>query len=353
MGPNFVLPLEYVSAKWRTFCGCIGFWAVGTMLLAPIAYYITDWRLLTLTCVAVSVPVLITYAWVPESPRWLIQRGRIAEAHKILEKVARVNGTRAPDVAKLQEVAAAQKLQSREQSRYSYHDLFRNASMTKITVIAVYMSFVCSGVYYGMSFSVGGLTGNMYLNFFLLALAEIPAIVFVVCVNNRLGRKRTVCLLMSVATCSCLAVCLLFVMQQADHVAVTVFALLSKFGISGAWAAAQVFSAELFPTVVRNIGKAACGLGSSFGAFFAPVIVNAAAATKDPNSMLLIPYATFGCLALVAGLLAFCLPETASQPLPESLPKRTGCLGPVRWESVDGQAMELKTSEPDAQKPVI
>ena len=342
MGPNFVLPLEYVSARWRTFCGCIGFWAVGTMLLAPLAYYITDWRCLTLTCTAISAPVLLTWFWVTESPRWLIQQGRLEEAHKILENVARTNGTRTPEIEKLQEVAAAQKLQTSKQARYSYRDLFRNAHMTKITLITVFHWFVCSGVYYGMSFSVGGLTGNLYLNFFLLALVEIPAIILVVLVNNSLGRKKTVCLFMLVASGSCLVVCVLFICQLSHHPAVTVFALLSKFGISGAWAAAQVFSSELFPTVVRNIGKAACGLGSSFGAFIAPVIVNAAAATKNPNTMLLVPYVTFGCLSLVAAALAFCLPETAKQPLPEALPQRTGCLGPVRWDSFEGKGVELK-----------
>ena len=33
----------------------------------------------------------------------------------------------------------------------------------------------------------------------------------------------------------------------------TVMALLGKAGIAGAWAAAQVFSAEVFPTVVRCV----------------------------------------------------------------------------------------------------
>ena len=35
----------------------------------------------------------------------------------------------------------------------------------------------------------------------------------------------------------------------------TVMALLGKAGIAGAWAAAQVFSAEVFPTVVRWVAQ--------------------------------------------------------------------------------------------------
>ena len=30
---NQSMPLEFVSKRWRTFCGCIGFWAVGIMVI--------------------------------------------------------------------------------------------------------------------------------------------------------------------------------------------------------------------------------------------------------------------------------------------------------------------------------
>ena len=80
---NFVLPMEFVGAKWRTFCGCIGFWAVGHMLLAPLAYVISDWRHLTLTCALLGLPLLASYPWVLESPRWLTQRHRVVEAHQV------------------------------------------------------------------------------------------------------------------------------------------------------------------------------------------------------------------------------------------------------------------------------
>ena len=43
---NFVLPLEFVTPSWRTFCGCVGFWAVGLMTLAVWGYFITSWRYL-------------------------------------------------------------------------------------------------------------------------------------------------------------------------------------------------------------------------------------------------------------------------------------------------------------------
>ena len=52
-----------------------------------------------------------------------------------------------------------------------------------------------------------------------------------------------------------------------------VLAMVGKAGISGGWAALQVFSAELFPTVVRNIGVGTCSFSARIGAIVAPQIV--------------------------------------------------------------------------------
>ncbi len=45
--------------------------------------------------------------------------------------------------------------------------------------------FVSSSVYYGTSLNVGHLSGNRFVNVFLSGLVEIPALIFVVVVNNR------------------------------------------------------------------------------------------------------------------------------------------------------------------------
>ena len=65
--------------------------------------------------------------------------------------------------------------------------------------INIFFRFVSSAVYYGMNFNTKNLTGNLYLNIFFSGLVEIPALIFVVLVHNKLGRRLTVSLLMSVA----------------------------------------------------------------------------------------------------------------------------------------------------------
>lgn len=54
-----------------------------------------------------------------------------------------------------------------------------------------------------------------------------------------------------------------------------VVAMLGKSGISGGWAAVQVYSAELFPTVARNVGVAASAMMGRAGGIVAPQIAAA------------------------------------------------------------------------------
>ena len=66
--------------------------------------------------------------------------------------------------------------------------------------------FVSSSVYYGLNFNTGNLAGNLYLNVFISGLVEIPALVYVVALNNRIGRRKITLSLMLLAGISCLAV---------------------------------------------------------------------------------------------------------------------------------------------------
>jgi putative MFS transporter len=73
------------------------YWTVGSLFVAGIAWAILGslgWRILTLITV---LPVLLVSvacaAILPESPRWLISKGRYREAEAIVKNAAEVNGT--------------------------------------------------------------------------------------------------------------------------------------------------------------------------------------------------------------------------------------------------------------------
>ncbi|XP_033330693.2 organic cation transporter protein [Megalopta genalis] len=91
---TYILSLELFPAKARTFVALVMqiAWAIGLLLLAALSYVIPDWRILQL---AISVPTAVTvlYIWiVPESPRWLLAKGKITEADMALERIVKYNG---------------------------------------------------------------------------------------------------------------------------------------------------------------------------------------------------------------------------------------------------------------------
>ena len=59
--------------------------------------------------------------------------------------------------------------------------------------------FVASAVYYGHNFNSKNLAGNRYLNVFLSGIVEIPALLLLVLINNKLGRRWTSALYMLIS----------------------------------------------------------------------------------------------------------------------------------------------------------
>lgn len=78
-------------------------------------------------------------------------------------------------------------------------------------------------------------------------------------------------------------------------------------------AAIYVFTSELYPTVVRNMGVGASSTTMRIGSMLAPFISN----TVDDVSWM--PTAIFGSSAFVAGYVCLMLPETKGSTLPENI----------------------------------
>ena len=75
-----------------------------------------------------------------------------------------------------------------------------------------------SSVYYGLNLNTRNLTGDLYLNIFFSGLVEIPALFFVVLVHNKLGRRLTVSILMTVTGVFCFLILVLDIIGKYNHI---------------------------------------------------------------------------------------------------------------------------------------
>lgn len=83
------------------FAGCCaGFWTIGTVVQASLAYALLNgkgWRILVLVSTTPYVLLLVLLPFVPESPRFLLVKGRVDAAQQVLRKVLRVCGRELPE----------------------------------------------------------------------------------------------------------------------------------------------------------------------------------------------------------------------------------------------------------------
>ena len=99
-----------------------------------------------------SVPGILffSYIWlVPESLRWLVSNGRVAQSRQLLLKTARINGVQLEDdvIEKTLE-SAKRESESDDTKTYTILDLFRHKNLCLKTCILSLAWIVTSALYY-------------------------------------------------------------------------------------------------------------------------------------------------------------------------------------------------------------
>lgn len=94
---------------------------------------------------------------VPESPRWLLVKGRIDEVRRIIEAAAKFNGRQLP--ADYQLTPPTQ-----ESSSQDFTYLFRSSYLRRISICFLCIWFTMNLVYYGIILNMSSFGGNVYLN---------------------------------------------------------------------------------------------------------------------------------------------------------------------------------------------
>ncbi|GFR86718.1 organic cation transporter protein [Elysia marginata] len=317
---SFVYVMEMVGPNYRMFAGIFIeiFWCAGLFALVGAAYWIRYWKYLV---AAMTSPCLLflLYIWIiPESPRWLMSRGKYEEAEKILQKIAKSNKRQIPE--RLLEVAAKEEMSSQKKKESAkVWKLFAHRTLLFRTAIIAFNRFALDLSYYGISLNIGHLSGSLYLNYTLSSAVETAATICVLLLIFRLGRKPLYGGSMIIGAVGFLTSALPIFLGDSDDKKYSVgLVMVGKFGISAAYAVIYVYCSEIFPTSVRSSSMALMYISGMIGGVVSPYVVEMSALMGERMEAAF-PMIVFGSAALAAGLLSLLLPETKDQVMPENI----------------------------------
>lgn len=319
LGVGGTLPVDYAmmaeflpaDRRGRWLVALEGFWAVGTVALALASLAAQGarpeeaWRIVFAVTAAPALIGLGLRFLIPESPLFLLRRGRIAEANAVLATVARTNGRpgRATALAK----AAGAPAPPEAAGSIFRPDLRRRSAL----ILAVWL--LVSASYYGVFVwlpvrlagqGFGFLRGEAFL--VLVALAQVPGYALAAYGVERWGRRPTLIAFLLLSASGCFAYGL-----GASVGLLAAATLLMSFALLGTWGALYAFTPELYPTQLRATGMGSAGAAARLGGLLAPTVLAPVVATGF--GLALGVFAAL--LALAAALTLLIEVETRRMPL--------------------------------------
>ncbi|KFM64973.1 Organic cation transporter protein, partial [Stegodyphus mimosarum] len=344
----FVLLMEIVGPDCRSFYGlAVEFgWCIGFVSLPGFAYWLRDWFWIQIALTAPCLLLLASWWMLPESPRWLLSQGRVEEAQKTLTKAAKANGIEPSDIDTTLRKIMSKATEAHESGEASgnFLDLLRTPGLWQMTLNVYFLWFVNAFVYYGLSYNTNELAGDPFVNFAVSGAVEFPAYVLSIIAIRSLGRRNPLAAALIIGGVACL---LCYPMPENPWWLGVTVSMIGKFCITCSFGIIFVFTAEIFPTVVRNIGLGSASMIGRFGSILAPFIRELGHATHP-----VVPQIVFGVLAVTSGMLVLLLPETNNCVVPDTIKEAANAsrkkLRPMKHQN--GHSVTIKVANGDADK---
>lgn len=319
----FVYVTEFTGLKVRTWTSMHvhAAFAVGIMVVALTGYLVRVWWIYQIILSICTSPFLL-FCWkFPETPFYLMAKGRYKETQTLLDTIARFNGLecrlRAEDLlepedknsrALLEKESEERPLQS--EKKLSILDLFGSWRMAGRTCTVWAIWFIGSLGYYVFSLGSVNLGGNQYINLFLAGAVELPSYLVGCFAMDRIGRKRTCAPALLLAGIACM---LIIVVPSDIKVLAIALSMTGKFAIAIAFGLIYLYTCELYPTIIRSLAVGSGSMMCRVGSVVAPFCVYLA------DVWVYLPQLIVGILAFIIGVLTLLLPETLGKPLTTTL----------------------------------
>jgi MFS transporter, OCT family, solute carrier family 22 (organic cation transporter), member 4/5 len=322
---SFLILIEITTSSYATLVGNLALvaYAIGEIIIAGMAYVAQHWLLLK-WMMTLYMTALIPYLYfLPESPQWLLAKGRYEDLEKTLYRMARFNRRSTTQWLPLYRRLVNAHLRSKAEQHNRKVRLSSCAkiqrfvthtpTMSKLLISGV-IGFVTLLLYFKIAFNLGQTDDiSPYLNLIIGAFVEILGYIVASLLMMRFNRKPMLMLFLVLT-----ALCLILTPHSWNSSSSTVIlvAQLGKFAISGTACVTYIYAPELFPTSIRGTGMGVFVLFSRVGSILAPIID---AWIDHDQSAMLYMYYVYALLSVLIICLIFFLPETRNVPLAEKI----------------------------------
>lgn len=150
--------------------------------------------ILTLYPPMLSFPIF--FLVIPESIRWLLNKGRIEEVKVIIRRAAKINKKEISENY-LRDISSVE------------HDdsllkVFKSPPLVFRFCISSVCWSTCAFLFYGLTLNSVALAGNSYVDFILTSLVEIPGYLGTYLLVDRIGRRAAQCSSYLIAGVACI-----------------------------------------------------------------------------------------------------------------------------------------------------
>ena len=310
----FALVAETIPAKHRGWLMVLigGDIAGAYVICSSLAGWLTptySWRILWLIGLPTGVLLILLNRWIPESPRYLLARGREAEAEAVMARY----GATASAVPEEEPAEVA-----RAAARESYLSLLRRPLMgtsLALTILGIGVGLVTYGFTQWVPTNLQHLGYSAVNSDYVVrnaALIGLPLTVLVSWMYGVLGSRRTIISVSAVTALTLIAIAIEGNSLAHHQLLLSLLLVPPLAGVSAIVAVVAGYAAEVYPTLIRSRGTGlAAGMTKAGGVLILAIVV----AYKNVPSIT--ATALIGAIPLLAAAVAFIWagPETKARTL--------------------------------------
>lgn len=276
---SFILAMEWIGVKDRVLLGSIvtATYPLGQIFLGFTARAVRNYRQLLQIIYAPGFFILL-YIWIaPESIRWLIVNQKKERVLSTLRRAERVNGIKLSSNT-LDRInieindninIKTDHLNDKDGSKSKqFKIIFTKRTLLIRFMVCAFTWLTSAFVSYGISLTSISLADDKYVSFVVIAIAGIPAMLFVYFLMESCGRRWTISVSLLIGGLSIIASKML--PDQYNILPITLF-FFGKCFITVAFTALYVYTSELWPTSIRHSMMGLCSTIGRIGAAAAPL----------------------------------------------------------------------------------